>query len=144
MLPRVDCSALTRNPIAPGTPIKSAEDVAKFKTTSGYRNYILFLSRLSEAVVGCAVADYIGQPSTSQPINKAIHLLDTIDGWIDEIPPLPTPQRFGNLAFRHWGKRLEEVRRPSLPSATKMVFIPLDIPQGICASFGAPTRRTSS
>jgi len=37
-------------------------------------------------------------------------LLDELDRWIDEIPPLPTAQRFGNLAFRTWGKRLEQVR----------------------------------
>lgn len=37
-------------------------------------------------------------------------LLDKLDNWIDEIPPLPTPQRFGNLAFRTWGKKLEDVR----------------------------------
>ena len=37
-------------------------------------------------------------------------LLDTLDGWIDEIPPQHSPQRFGNLAFRTWGRRLEEVR----------------------------------
>lgn len=36
--------------------------------------------------------------------------LDELDAWIDEIPPLQTPQRFGNLAFRTWGKRLEDVR----------------------------------
>jgi len=35
-------------------------------------------------------------------------LLDEIDRWIDEVPPLPTPQRFGNLAFRTWGERLEQ------------------------------------
>ncbi len=40
-------------------------------------------------------------------------MLDKLDQWIDEIPPLPTPQRFGNLAFRTWGKRLEEVRQPA-------------------------------
>jgi serine/threonine-protein phosphatase 2A activator len=40
---------------------------------------------------------------------NTIVLLDTLDGWIDDIPPLETPQRFGNLAFRTWGKRLEEV-----------------------------------
>lgn len=39
-----------------------------------------------------------------------IALLDTLDAWIDEIPPLPTPQRYGNLAFRTWGQRLESVR----------------------------------
>lgn len=37
-------------------------------------------------------------------------MLDTLDSWIDDIPALKTPQRFGNLAFRIWGKRLEEVR----------------------------------
>lgn len=37
-------------------------------------------------------------------------MLDTLDRWIDGIPPLPTPQRFGNVAFRTWGKRLEDVR----------------------------------
>lgn len=39
-----------------------------------------------------------------------LHLLDTLDLWIEEIPPLQTPQRFGNLAFRTWGQRLEEVQ----------------------------------
>jgi len=39
-----------------------------------------------------------------------IAALDTIESWIDEVPPQPTPQRFGNLAFREWGKLLEEVR----------------------------------
>lgn len=39
-----------------------------------------------------------------------IHLIDKLDKYIDEIPPLLTPQRFGNLAFRTWGRRLEEVR----------------------------------
>ena len=36
-------------------------------------------------------------------------LLDELDRWIDEVPPLPTPQRYGNLAFRTWGERLEQV-----------------------------------
>lgn len=39
-----------------------------------------------------------------------IGVLDRLDRWIDDIPPLDSPQRFGNLAFRKWGKRLEEVR----------------------------------
>jgi hypothetical protein len=39
-----------------------------------------------------------------------IAALDTIEDWIEEVPPHPTPQRFGNLAFREWGRLLEEVR----------------------------------
>jgi len=35
-------------------------------------------------------------------------MLDVLNSWIDEIPPLPTPQRFGNLAFRSYGQKLQE------------------------------------
>ena len=42
-----------------------------------------------------------------------MELLDTLDGWVTEIPPQKTPQRFGNLAFRTWGMRLEEVSQVS-------------------------------
>ena len=51
-----------------------------------------------------------------QAVGAVVRLLGVLDGWIDEIPPLPTPQRFGNLAFRAWGKRLETVRRLALLS----------------------------
>lgn len=44
-----------------------------------------------------------------QAVKKMISLLDELDGWVDDIPPQPTPQRFGNLAFRDYGKRLHEV-----------------------------------
>ena len=41
-----------------------------------------------------------------------LRLLHTLDAWVAEIPPHAAPQRFGNLAFRAWGARLEEVRVP--------------------------------
>lgn len=44
-----------------------------------------------------------------QAIQATMTMLDTLDHWIDETPPQPTPQRFGNLAFRQWGKHLEDV-----------------------------------
>lgn len=45
---------------------------------------------------------------TSQEIGHILDLLQTLSDWVDEVPPLQTPQRFGNLAFRKWGARLEE------------------------------------
>jgi serine/threonine-protein phosphatase 2A activator len=45
---------------------------------------------------------------TSQEIDRILALLQILSDWVDEIPPLQTPQRFGNLAFRSWGTRLEE------------------------------------
>ncbi|KAG1822092.1 hypothetical protein EV424DRAFT_819912 [Suillus variegatus] len=50
----------------------------------------------------------LSDSSCSQEIDRILALLDTLSYWVDEIPPLQTPQRFGNLAFRTWGSRLEE------------------------------------
>jgi len=49
-----------------------------------------------------------------QSVSAILTFLDTLEGWIEDIPPLRSPQRFGNLAFRTWGIRLEEVSH--LPS----------------------------
>jgi hypothetical protein len=89
--------------------IRDDRDVEKWKTTVGYRDYGLFLRRLNESVVGFDLTTTTTS-SSQMSVTNAITLLDTLDQWIDEIPPLPTPQRFGNLAFRTWGQRLEEVR----------------------------------
>lgn len=123
-LREISLSQLTRfSP--PTTRINRDDDVERWKDSKSYRDYAIFLRRLNESVVGCYLPWESGQPSKvvrsltriaymrSDPLHQAIQsllkLLDTLDGWIDEIPPLESPQRFGNLAFRTWGKRLEEV-----------------------------------
>ncbi|CDO75108.1 hypothetical protein BN946_scf185010.g33 [Trametes cinnabarina] len=85
--------------------IKTDEDVQLWKSTRGYRDYGLFLRRLAESVVGYELP--YNDPEPDKNVIALIEMLDKLDAWIDEIPPLPTPQRFGNLAFRTWGKRLE-------------------------------------
>lgn len=88
----------------PTPKIRTDEDLEMWKATRGYQDYGLFLRRLTQAVVGCPLpwTEPVGEATVSM-----LAMLDALDGWIDEIPPLPTPQRFGNLAFRTWGKRLE-------------------------------------
>lgn len=110
----------------PPTPkIRTDADVETWKHTNGYADYSLFLHWLSEAVVGCSLprtndnqsevwrtrvcVARISQVFFRQGIRGVLGLLDELDQWIDEIPPLPTAQRFGNLAFRTWGRRLEDV-----------------------------------
>lgn len=45
----------------------------------------------------------------SPEIEKLCVLLETLNGWIDEIPPVQQPQRFGNQAFKVWYNRLKDV-----------------------------------
>lgn len=35
--------------------------------------------------------------------------LEKCSGWVDDIPPLEQPMRFGNKAFRTWLEKVEEV-----------------------------------
>ncbi|XP_043837921.1 serine/threonine-protein phosphatase 2A activator isoform X1 [Dromiciops gliroides] len=46
--------------------------------------------------------------SRLQPINKLVALLNTLDRWIDETPPMDQPSRFGNKAFRTWYAKLDQ------------------------------------
>lgn len=47
-----------------------------------------------------------------QAIEKLVALLNTLDRWIDETPPMDQPSRFGNKAFRTWYAKLDQVRLP--------------------------------
>ncbi|KAI0706455.1 Phosphotyrosyl phosphatase activator [Earliella scabrosa] len=120
--------------------IKTDEDVEAWKHTRGYQDYGLFLRRLAESVVGYDLPH--NDPEPHQAVNGVITMLDTLNGWIDAIPPLPTPQRFGNLAFRTWGKRLEEeaagLLKALLPAALHAVIPFVEL--YLLTSFGSFTR----
>ena len=47
-------------------------------------------------------------------MQKAVDLVHEIDSWIDEIPPIQQPMRFGNQAFRTFHDRVLEVCRVSV------------------------------
>ncbi|KIM52999.1 hypothetical protein SCLCIDRAFT_18052 [Scleroderma citrinum Foug A] len=90
----------------PQQNIRTDDDIATWKRTRGYRDYWLFLLRLNEAVVGYPIQQ--ADEPCGPAITALLSMLDTLDGWIDDIPPLQSPQRFGNQAFRTWGDRLTE------------------------------------
>ncbi|XP_048970948.1 serine/threonine-protein phosphatase 2A activator isoform X4 [Canis lupus dingo] len=50
----------------------------------------------------------MGKWKRSQAIEKLVALLNTLDRWIDEIPPVDQPSRFGNKAYRTWYAKLDE------------------------------------
>ena len=39
---------------------------------------------------------------TSEGLLKVVAMLEEVGSWIDEIPPVEQPMRFGNKAFRTW------------------------------------------
>lgn len=42
-------------------------------------------------------------------VQNVLNMLETLSKWVDEIPPIQQPQRFGNKAFRDWFARVKQV-----------------------------------
>ncbi|KAB0407129.1 hypothetical protein E2I00_004285 [Balaenoptera physalus] len=70
-----------------------------------YADYIGFILTLNEGVKGKKLSvEY----RVSEAIEKLVALLNTLDRWIDETPPVDQPSRFGNKAYRTWYAKLDE------------------------------------
>ncbi|KII84348.1 hypothetical protein PLICRDRAFT_57753 [Plicaturopsis crispa FD-325 SS-3] len=125
---------VARLPTVPVLKIHTDRDVETWKRTRGYQDYGLFLRRLTNSVVGYQLP--WTNPSPSSAITSMMSMLDTLDSWIDDIPPQQSPQRFGNLAFRTWGKRLEERSDDILSTLVTPALIP-HIKPYFLTSFGS-------
>ncbi|KAL1685419.1 hypothetical protein GGG16DRAFT_129415 [Schizophyllum commune] len=124
-------------PELPSQKIKTDHDIDLWKTTRSYYDFSLFVRRLCESVVG---RELPYEPEVvGEPIKGTLKLLDTLDGWIDEIPPQHSPQRFGNLAFRTWGRRLEEHAEALLKAVVPNNLVPHILPYFL-TSFGSFVR----
>ncbi|XP_043929104.1 progesterone-induced-blocking factor 1-like [Protopterus annectens] len=91
--------------IIPKKEIHIVTDMGKWKRSQAYGNYMGFILTLNESVKGKKMtSDY----NVSKPIEQLVALLNTLDKWIDETPPVDQPSRFGNKAFRTWYAKLEQ------------------------------------
>lgn len=113
----------------PTPKIKTDHDLEQWKSMPSYRTYLLFLRHLNYSVLGTSLPwipehrsqvwlyyfflffwlAHLSRKKKQKSVDRLLALLHTLEQWIVEIPPLQSPQRFGNLAFRTWGQRLEEV-----------------------------------
>ncbi|KAG9008862.1 Serine/threonine-protein phosphatase 2A activator 1 [Tulasnella sp. JGI-2019a] len=142
VLPELRHYTLPAKLIVPRRRIQSDADVEEWKSTQGYLDYGLFLRRLNMAVIGHYLPYSPPPDGISEAVKKTVELLDVVLGWIDEIPPQKSTQRYGNLAFRDWGnrlgQRLNSLMETLLPSSLYPA-IPLVEPY-ILQAFGSFTR----
>lgn len=93
---------------SPEKKIHCDADVARFNVSIAFDRIIGFIELLNESVKGKSCTDE--DINTSNTAIKAIgEVLNILNTYIDEIPPSTGPRRFGNVAFRDWIKRLDEV-----------------------------------
>ena len=80
----------------PKKTLVTLEDLEKFKTSSTFKEIIAFITNLQKSVERKANTDVV-QVEVLKPIDS---VLDELSAYIDAIPPLAQPMRFGNKAFR--------------------------------------------
>ncbi|KFO10185.1 Serine/threonine-protein phosphatase 2A activator, partial [Balearica regulorum gibbericeps] len=124
-----------QNFMIPKKEINMVSDMAKWKRSQAYADYMGFILTLNEGVRGKKLTcEYkvseVGEEFASSsplhfvegwhipvllatlgkdgPIEKLVALLNTLDRWIDETPPVDQPSRFGNKAFRTWYAKLDQ------------------------------------
>uniref|UniRef100_A0A1B6C8Y1 Serine/threonine-protein phosphatase 2A activator n=1 Tax=Clastoptera arizonana TaxID=38151 RepID=A0A1B6C8Y1_9HEMI len=115
------------------------EDMAVWEKSEAYYEYLGFISAMNEAIKGKTLQIDCLQTDV---ISGLLQLLNKVDDWIAEIPPLEQPQRFGNKAFKIWYTRLKEncpeLLQEALP--TKFHRAISEIKEYLIESFGNSTR----
>ncbi|KAI9591904.1 hypothetical protein BDF19DRAFT_425886 [Syncephalis fuscata] len=124
---------------APTKRIHNQVDMATWQQSEAYTRLLHFIKQLNT----CALNRRISDPcEESTMLLRLVSLLDELDTWIDDFPPLPTPQRFGNKAFRSFITRLEERSVSLLADVLPSSLSPAldDLVAYFTTSFGNGTR----
>jgi serine/threonine-protein phosphatase 2A activator len=80
----------------PTKTLVTMEDLEKFKTSNAFKEIITFVAELQASVEHKANSE-VKSSSVLAPIEEVLSILS---GYVDSIPPLEQPMRFGNKAFR--------------------------------------------
>ncbi|XP_050296075.1 serine/threonine-protein phosphatase 2A activator-like [Anthonomus grandis grandis] len=92
--------------VSPVKLVKTIDDMVKWDKSEAYFEYLGFIYAINDSVRG--LSNSRGSEDSSTNINKLAALLDTLSQWVDQIPPINQPQRFGNAAFKTWYQKLKD------------------------------------
>lgn len=82
--------------VVPERQVLKVHDMNKWLKSKAYHEYIGFIQAMSEGVKGKKLTDSCKVSETTENVNKLIQILND---WVDDIPPIEQPQRFGRLLF---------------------------------------------
>jgi len=89
---------------APRRAIFTEAQLRQFQRSTAHRAIVELVKEGARAIRGVS-----GEPGTI-PVPPVVARLKeafaVFDGWIDDIPPINQPMRFGNRAFVDWHRRL--------------------------------------
>ena len=113
--------------------INKDSDMDQWSFSPAYSHLDFTISTLCQAVKSTPTS----QSHTVNPLfTKLIAIFNQLKGYLDEIPPDPTPQRFGNRAYRTWLTKVWENRSTILAEITDNS----EAQEYFCQSFGSWSR----
>ncbi|XP_042872283.1 serine/threonine-protein phosphatase 2A activator-like isoform X2 [Penaeus japonicus] len=123
----------------PQRAVLVAQDVKKWEQSEAYQDILGFLISMNEAVKGKKLSV---ECKTNDVVTGVLKMLDTLSQWIDEIPAVDQPQRYGNKAFRDFYARLKEKGEEVVRAALSEEFHPAvpEISVYLVESVGNSTR----
>lgn len=125
--------------VTPQREIKTLMSLGKWSQSEAYKDLLGFIMSVNEVVKGKS----LNEPCNATDAVKGVeHLLNTLETWVDKIPPCEQPQRFGNKAFRDWHAKLVEISEtiivPLLSDNTRNAVV--ELKAYLHDSFGNSTR----
>ncbi|CBK19813.2 uncharacterized protein [Blastocystis hominis] len=119
--------------------IFGSSDFESFQKCPSVQELKDFVRKCGDSVINTKRSEV---KTVSPIIERLIDMLRTMNIWIQEIPPLKQPSRFGNKAYRIWNERLCE-RAPQLIETVIRKDNPMlctELAGYLEESFGNPTR----
>ncbi|CAM9762660.1 unnamed protein product [Ascophyllum nodosum] len=127
----------------PVRAIRTLADLNHFQNSKTYSELMAFIRLCNDAVMGVRISSLQHTDGGSESVGRIVGMLQQMATWVDDIPPIDEPMRFGNKAFRQWYQKLEEkaggmvdsILQGSAHEAATIELVPY-----LLASFGDPTR----
>lgn len=147
----VASSAAPEGPVDENVPRKRIhcnEDLDIFVNSRLHEQFLSFAAELSGAIRGLECSPE-RREAASPVIRSLAAMLDEMERWVDEIPPIEQPMRFGNKAFRLWHVRLAEraerllleaLQQGPPPNGVDFATLAAELSHYLRASFGDETR----
>ncbi|KAI9203882.1 uncharacterized protein BJ171DRAFT_508551 [Polychytrium aggregatum] len=125
----------------PTKRIHTTEDVAVWLKSEACARFVEFVQVLNVHVKNKKISDPCAE---SKAVSDLVGLLTTLSIWVDEIPPLEGPKRFGNRAFKIWYEKMESnvstLLLPLVPPALDRDEVLKELTPYFTGSFGHSVR----